>query len=135
VVFDDGAVRRALRLIAERKTWPDAERKRAHAVKSLDLARRFVRTQDQDGALVQVRTALSLAARARLLGAGVFPLARAELPAQLEAIGCSKTAHDLAETIYGSPSLAQLEVAVQHAEDLLAAATPPTNGGASDQWS
>lgn len=59
VVFDDGTVRRALRLIVEHQPWPDVKRKRAHAAKSLDLARRFVSTGDQDGALVQVRTALS----------------------------------------------------------------------------
>ena len=123
VVFDDGAVRRALRLLSDRRPWPDVERKHKHAAKSLDLARRFVETGDQDGALQQVRTALSLAARARLLGAGVFPLARAELPDQLEAIGCADAAHVLATTIYGSPSLAELEVAVRYGDGLLAGLT------------
>ena len=133
VVFDDGTVRRALRLIAERQPWPDVGRKRAHAAKSLELARRFVRTGDQDGALVQVRTALSLAARARLLGAGIFPLSRAELPAQLQAIGCPEAAHDLAETIYTAPSLTELARAVRQGEQLIAAVSGSPNGEASDQ--
>ena len=135
VILDDGTVRRALRLIAERQPWPDVERKRAHAAKSLELARRFVSTGDQDGALVQVRTALSLAARARLLSAGIFPLARAELPAQLETIGCPETARDLEATIYQSPPLAELAVAVRHGEELVAPINELTNGKATDQWS
>ncbi len=70
IVFDEGTVRRALRLMAERQPWPNVERKRSHAAKSLELAHRFVATGDEDGALVQVRTALSLAARARLAQRG-----------------------------------------------------------------
>lgn len=135
VVFDDGTVRRALRLIANRQLWPDVRRKRAHAAKSLELAGRFVSTGDQDGSLVQVRTALSLAARARLLSAGIFPLARAELPAQLEAIGCAQAARDLAATIHQSPPLAELAVAVRRGEELVSAISGLTSGEASDQWS
>jgi hypothetical protein len=70
IVFDDGHLRRAAALIATRRPWPDADRKRAHAAKSVDLARRMVASGDVDAALEQVRTALSLAARARLLRAG-----------------------------------------------------------------
>src|SRR4051812_11563400 len=36
VVFDDGTVREALRLIADRRPWPDVERKRRQAAKSLE---------------------------------------------------------------------------------------------------
>lgn len=124
IVFDDGSARRALRLIAARRCWPDADRKRAHAAKSLDLARRFVATADEDGALVQVRTALSLAARARLLSAGVFPLSRVELPDQLLALGCPDVAHDLAATISGSLTLAELGAAVAHGEEMVASIQP-----------
>lgn len=119
IVFDDGTIRRAVRLIAERRPWPSVERKRDHAAKSLSLARRFVATGDQDGAVEQVRTALSLAARARLLSVGVFPLSRAELPAQLEAIGSMSVARDLAGTIYESPRLSELAEAVSRGEQLL----------------
>lgn len=74
VVFDDGTLRAALRLLAEQRPWPDPERKCHQAARSLDLARRVVETGDEDGALVQVRTALSLAARAFLLSNGTFPM-------------------------------------------------------------
>lgn len=119
VIFDDGTIHRALSLIAERKLWPDVGRKRAHAAKSLELAHRFVATGDEDGALLQVRTALSLAARARLLGAGVFPLCRAELPDQLVAIGFLGAAHALAATLKTSLPLPELAQAVREGDDLL----------------
>ncbi len=119
VVFDDGAVRRALGLLVERQPWPNVARKRAHATRSLQLAHRFIATGDQDGALEQVRTALSLAARARLLDEGVFPLSRAELPAQLEAIGCRDGAEALTATIYASPSLPELVKAAHTGDDLV----------------
>lgn len=112
VVFDDGTARHGLRLIDECRPWPDAERKRNHAVKSLSLAGRFVATGDEDAALEQVRTALSLAARAKLLQVGVFPLCRAEIPGQLDAAGYPEAARALAETIHGAPSLDALGEAV-----------------------
>ncbi|MDQ3647712.1 MAG: hypothetical protein M3433_03860 [Actinomycetota bacterium] len=121
VSFDDGTVRRALELIKHSQPWPDVGRKREHAAKSLELARRFVTTGDLDGALVQVRTALSLTARARLLSEGVFPLARAELPAQLASIGYETAAGRLSATIYDSPSLTDLGAAVRSGEEVLAA--------------
>lgn len=119
IVSDDGTLHRALRLIAERQLWPNAERKRGHAARSLELADRFVATGDEDGALGQVRTALSLAARARLLSAGVFPLSRAELPAQLDEIGSEPAARALAATIHAAPSLADLADAVDRGRELL----------------
>lgn len=83
VVFDDGTLLAAVHLIAERRPWLTSKRKRQHAVKSLALATRVIETGDLDGAVVQVRTALSLAARAHLLSIGEFPMSRAELPDQL----------------------------------------------------
>ena len=135
LIFDDGVIRRALGLIAERRPWPSVARKRLHAEKSLELARRFVDTGDQDGALMQVRTALSLAARARFLDAGTFPLSRAELPAQLEAIGCPEAARGLAATIYTSPDLAELSTAVRHGAELISGMGELADSKATDQWS
>lgn len=74
VIFDDGGLLDALRLVAERRSWPDVERKRRHARTSLAFARRVVESGDEDGALLQVRTAFSLVARAFLLARGVFPM-------------------------------------------------------------
>ncbi len=119
IVSDDGTLHRAVRLIAEHQLWPNAERKRDHAIRSLELADRFVATGDEDGALGQVRAALSLAARARLLSAGVFPLSRAELPAQLHEIGADPAARALAATIHAAPSLPDLADAVDRGRELL----------------
>jgi hypothetical protein len=119
VIFDDGTLLRALRLMADRRPWPDVERKQRHAAKSLELARRVVATGDEDGALLQVRTALSLAARAHLIARGEFPMTRAELPDQLEAAGHAAAAHALQSCIHGQPSLAALHDAVSEGLVLL----------------
>lgn len=124
VVFDNGVLQEAVRLIVEQRPWPDVERKRAHASKSMKLAVRFVESGDEDAALLQVRTALSLAARARLLAEGIFPLSRAELPRQLEEIGSPAAARALDATIYGSPSLIELAQAVKCGEVLLESPPP-----------
>jgi hypothetical protein len=89
------------------------------AAKSLDLARRFVATGDQDGAIVQGRAALSLAARAPLLDLRVFPLSRAELPDQLREVGMRHAAAALTASIYGTPSLAELDRALATGDALL----------------
>jgi len=120
IVFDDGHLRRAAALIATSKPWPDADRKRRHAAKSLDLARRMVASGDQDAALEQVRTALSLAARARLLHAGVFPGARDELPQQLADLGLPDVGAALASTIHSDTLLlADLALAVDLSDALV----------------
>jgi hypothetical protein len=108
LLFDDGAVLEAARTIVEERPWPDVERKVEHAGKSLDLALRVVETEDADGALIQVRTALSLVARAYLLSVGEFPLSRAELPKQLLAAGQSESAAALEACIHGEPPLEAL---------------------------
>ena len=119
VVFDDGTLLEAIRLITERRPWPDIERKRDHAAKSLELARRVVESGDQDGALVQVRTGLSLAARAYLLSKGEFPMSRAELPGQLLAAGELGAAQALRACIQGEPPLEVLGDAVVEGANLL----------------
>jgi hypothetical protein len=119
IVFDDGTLLAASRLMAERRPWPDVERKRAHAATSLELARRVVESGDQDGALVQVRTGLSLAARAYLLSKGEFPMSRAELPGQLLAAGETGAAQALQACIQGDPPLEFLHDAVFEGANLL----------------
>jgi hypothetical protein len=119
VVFDRGALREASETIATERPWPDVSRKRAHAEKSLALARRFVEAEDQDGAVEQVRTALSLSARAYLLSAGVFPLSRAELPSQLRASGQAAAGDALEATILGWPSLTELQATCTRTDALL----------------
>jgi hypothetical protein len=122
IVFDDGHLRRAATLIATSKPWPDADRKRRQAAKSIDLARRMVASGDQDAAQEQVRTALSLAARAQLLGAGVFPGARDELPQQLAEVGLHQFGEALASTIHANNvPLGELDIAVELCEVLVGA--------------
>jgi hypothetical protein len=119
VVFDDGIVRESMQLVAEQRLWPDPARKKQQARKSLAIARAMVESGDHDAAVEQVRTALSLIARWRLLEKGQFPLARAELPAQLEALDHTRLAIDLDATIHDAPPLHQLGLSVKAAYDLL----------------
>jgi hypothetical protein len=119
IVFDDGTLLEASRLMAEHRPWPDVERKRAHAARSLEFARRVVESGDQGGALIQVRTGLSLAARAYLLSRGEFPMSRAELPDQLRAAGGTGAARALEACIHGDPPLETLRDAVFDGADLL----------------
>jgi hypothetical protein len=129
LLFDDGTVLDAARLLVDERPWPDFERKAEHATKSLDLARRVVETGDSDGGLIQVRTALSLTARAYLLSIGQFPFSRAELPNQLAAAGRPEAAAALEACIYGEPSLEALAKDVSDGYALLdrlgAARLPP----------
>jgi hypothetical protein len=80
-----------------------------------------VETGDHDGALVQVRTALSLAARGFLLSRGIYPMSRAELPGQLADAGCPAASEALRASIEGHPSLDELGAAVADGRGLLAA--------------
>jgi hypothetical protein len=113
-----------MRLVAEQRLWPDPARKPQQARKSLAIARAMVESGDHDAAVEQVRTALSLIARWRLLEDGQFPLARAELPAQLEELDHTRLAIDLDATIHDAPPLHQLGLFVNAAYDLLD--PPPT---------
>jgi hypothetical protein len=106
-------------LLIEQGLWPDPTRKEQQARKSMGIARAMVESGDHDAAVEQVRTALSLTARWRLLEDGRFPLARAELPAQLEELRHTRLAIDLDATIHDPPSLHQLGLSVKAAYDLL----------------
>lgn len=119
LLFDDGTVLDAARLVVEERPWPDFEGKAERATKSLDLARRVVETGDSDGGLIQVRTALSLTARAYLLSIGQFPFSRAELPNQLAAAGHPEAAAALDACIYDEPSLEALAKGVSGGYALL----------------
>lgn len=121
VVFDQAPVRDCLLLIARSDIWPDPLRKRNLASKSVDLARRFVATGDVDAAAEQVRTAVSLAARAYLLSVGVFPLSRAEMPEQLELAERLEAASTLRRCVHNTMSLPELAEALPVCEALLMA--------------
>ena len=114
VIFDDGTVRDGMRRIADERLWPDVDRKEQQARRSLQTALEMVASEDRDAAIEQVRTALTLAARWRLLAVRQFPLSRAELPEQLTRLGHSEVATGLATTIYDGPSLPSLARILAH---------------------
>lgn len=131
IVFDDGHLRRAAALVSSFRPWPDVERKRQHAATSVRLARRMVASGDEDAALEQVRTALSLAARARLLSAGVFPMSRDELPQQLALLGFDDAGEALRSTIDNDiVALTDLAGALDHCEALIRARSGAMSIGA-----
>jgi hypothetical protein len=65
IVFDDGHLRRAAAVIATSKPWPDADRKRRYAAKSVNSRAAWSPPATRTPLFEQVRTAPSLAARAR----------------------------------------------------------------------
>lgn len=122
VVFDQGIVRETARLVREQRLWPDAGRKLAQARKSVSLARAMVASEDEDAAMEQACTALTLTARWRLLDEHVFPLSRAELPAQLHESGHMRLAAGLDATIHRAASLQKLAGYLDAADALIGSA-------------
>lgn len=118
VLFDTGALREAATHAAEHDLWPDPERKLRQARQTLAFAERLIASTDYQAALEQVRGALSLTARWWLLAHDVFPLARAELPAQLHELRQPALARALGATIHDRPDLAALRVFLATARDL-----------------
>jgi hypothetical protein len=128
VIFDNGIVKDSLLLIERHGLWPDVSRKADQSIKSLRIAVAMVQSGDQEAAVEQTRTALTLAARWQLLSAHCFPLSRAELPEQLNEVGLSDLAAGLAATIAGYPQLEELAAfldVVQRLVETRAAETVP----------
>jgi hypothetical protein len=113
ILYDTGPLHEGVGLIAEIGLWPDAQRK----LDSLDVHRteveRLIRMGDQGAAHEQLRATLTTAARGLLLQARAFPLARKELPAQLERAGYGPLAQALGRTIHATPQLDELEAGLQ----------------------
>lgn len=109
LLLDTGIFRAGVGAIATDKLWPDPQAKLARLPELRDLAFRLVRMGDRDAAQDQIRAALTSAARAVLLDARIFPLARSELPGQLEAVGHGRLGSALTDTIHHEPSLGELE--------------------------
>lgn len=113
VLHDTGPMRDGVRLIVEMDLWPNAQRK----LDSLGVHRaeveRLIQMGDQSAAHEQLRAMLTTAARGLLLHARIFPLARKELPAQLERAGYGPLAHALDRMIHATPALDELEGGLQ----------------------
>jgi hypothetical protein len=123
VLFDTGVLRQGLGAIARQALWPDPRSKLARVPELRALAARLIDMGDIDAAQDQVRATLTSAARGLLLDAGVFPLARSELPAQLEGIGQNGLADGLRATICEELSLAALVRCLDILDDGLRCAT------------
>ncbi len=118
VLFDSGALREVAAYATERGLWPDPERKLRQARQTLDFAERLLASSDHSAALEQVRGALSLSARWWLLAHDVFPLARAELPAQLAGVNQPALGRALEATIHDRPDPASLAASLTTARSL-----------------
>jgi hypothetical protein len=118
VLFDSGALREAAAHAAEGDLWPEPERKLRQARQTLAFGERLIASGDHAAALEQVRGALSLAARWWLLAHGVFPLARAELPAQLRELRQPELARALEAAIHDRPDPAALAASLLTARAL-----------------
>lgn len=114
VLFDSGVIREAAAYVAGQDVWPDPDRKLRQARNALDFAEEIVESGDYGAALEQMRGALSLVARWKLLSSSVFPLARDELAGQLEQLGQARLAADLRRSIREKPSLDDLRNALIH---------------------
>ncbi len=126
VLFDSGVMREAARYVAEHDAWPDPERKFRQARGALDFTEKMAASGDYDAALEQVRGVLSLTARWLLLSHDVFPLARDELPGQLEQLGYVDLARSLRRSIRERPSVGDLREAVVRAREVSGAKRLPS---------
>lgn len=115
-----------MKLIVERKLWPSAMRKLERVADHRREAERLLRMGDRDAAQQQIRAMLTTAARGLLLAAGVFPLARSELPRQLERIGHAALAGQLDDVIRDAPDLRLLAGALKLLDKALTATTVPS---------
>lgn len=131
VLFDSGVIREATRYVAEHDAWPDPERKLHQARGALDFAEQMAASGDYEAALEQVRGVLSLTARWLLLSHDVFPLARDELPGQLEQLGYVELAYALRRSIRERPSVDDLRDAVARAREVSEAKRLPSGRAAA----
>jgi hypothetical protein len=111
-------MREAVIEAVERDLWPDPERKLRQARQTLSFAERLIASGDHAAALEYVRGALSLTARWWLLAHDVFPLARAELPAQLAQTRQIAFARALEGSIHDRPDIAALTASLDTARAL-----------------
>lgn len=86
---------------ADSLPWPDWFRKLQHAKKRIRMGKELIGDGDLDAAQEEYLMAVSHLARAILLKSGVFPLSRAEMPAQLNALGYTALADILSAFITG----------------------------------
>jgi hypothetical protein len=99
ILYDVGVMRDGVQLIVEGDLWPSSQRKLDSLAMHRTEVERLVQMGDQSAAQEHLRAMLTTAARGLLLQARVFPLARKELPTQLERVGHVPLAKELRSTI------------------------------------
>jgi hypothetical protein len=122
ILHDTGPMRAGVGLIVHTDLWPNAQRK----LDTLDVHRaeveRLLQMGDRGAAQEQLRAMLTTAARGLLLRARIFPLARKELPIQLERAGYGSLAQALHRAIHASPLLEELQAGLRVLDATLGAA-------------
>jgi hypothetical protein len=106
-------MRNGLQLIVEGDLWPSGQRKLDSLAMHRAEVERLIQMGDQSAAHEQLRAMLTTAARGLLLQARVFPLARKELPAQLEQAGYLPLAKALGRTIERKPRLEEIKAGLE----------------------
>jgi hypothetical protein len=109
ILYDAGPLRDGVRLIAETGLWPDPQRKLGILESHRAELERLIEMGDESAAHEQLRAMLTTAARGLLLQVRVFPLAREELPAQLQRAGYDQLAQALDRNIHSAPERDELE--------------------------
>jgi hypothetical protein len=113
ILYDAGPMRDSVRLIVETDLWPSGQRKLDGLAVHRAEVERLIQMGDQSAAHEQLRAMLTTAARGLLLQARVFPLARKELPVQLERAEYVPLARTLRRTIDRKPRLDEIEAGLQ----------------------
>lgn len=113
ILYDAGVMRNGVQLIVEGDLWPSGQRKLDSLAMHRAEVERLIQMGDQSAAHEQLRAMLTTAARGLLLQARVFPLARKELPAQLEQAGYVPLAEALRRTIDRERRLDEIKAGLQ----------------------
>jgi hypothetical protein len=133
LIDDEQVLREGAELIERYRLWPDAGERIERSLVLADLAEKVLAIGDEDAGQEHVRAALTAAARGILLEDRIFPLARAELPAQLCIVGEEKLASALELSIHADLQLTEssgyVELVRQRASHLSPdpETTPPTS--------
>ena len=121
ILYDAGVMKDAARRVIDGHLWPSGNRKLERVNDRRREAERLLLMGDRDAAQEQIRATLTTLARGLLLQAMVFPLARSELPEQLEHLGYTALARALSDTIYAEPGLEELSATLPLLDMTLAA--------------
>lgn len=124
VLFDTGVLRAAAEELVASARWPSPERKLDQARRMLVVAEHVVTSGDVEAAAEEVKRVLTAVARWRLLSAGAFPLARAELSDQLRAVDELDIADALERCVGDVTDADELRAYVALAEEVVASAAP-----------